>query len=641
MQEVAGPNDCLLHQNHTTEVKALKVLSKLILRRPLFFVALTLMLAIAAAFSAVGVSAYASTREQLAEVNAAYTTVAIPYNSQYQSAMPEGGKDGHEYRRYEDVLSGCSYILGMDERVLLGAAVRGMETLQITDYMPVYYNAIHAFADDVLGSMVLAVRCEAVDETLYDHSWSTNENDEWVMREYKDRLNAYTFSVVEQVCVMDGYIADSLSEVQIYTYFAKDGGSQIFEEGKTYLVRGCAERDLTFEEYGLGIRWIMLSFQQGPQSIALAEKRIEGEDGIRYTPIPEDELPLYAEYEGSVDDFLASDEGKIWREEIIPAYQATYHSVKLMLTDNLNSIYYFNNGTASLVEGRLFTYDEYKSGAKVCLVGQTYAEHNGLKVGDKLTMDLYSPDVGVPLRGSGTADTYISMDPMYSADLLSTEQEYEIVGIYTAPTSSIGVQNFGPNMFFAPKSSVPEVRNLGDAKDWQYRRMPILNSVILKYGTTEQFEQYMADNGWGGCFVYSDQGYSEVGEALQTALVSAERLLVVSLAVFAVVLCVYIFLIVNRIKPSVRTMRIVGVSQSKCFGQSLLAMIPLLLVAVALGAVLGGALFDTVSGAVVSELISFSPRVAVFCAATQFVLLALCEVVCFAVVSRRNLMNRK
>lgn len=617
----------------------MKVLSKLILRRPLFFTALTLMLAVVAAFSAVGMSAYSATSEQLAEVNAAYTTVAIPYNSQYQSAMPEGGKDGHEYRKYEDVLSGCPYISGMDERVLLGASVHGMKTLQITDYMPTYYQSVHAFSDDYLGSMILAVRCENVGEMIFDNTDGYIENGEWVEQACKDRYNTYTFAMIEPICVMDGF-ADPTGEVSVFTYFAKADGSHLFEEGKTYLIRGYAEHDPYLQpEIEQGS--LLLHFQQGDQDVTFSGEKVTGADDIRYAPIPEDELPLYAEYEGDVADFLASDAGKVWREEIIPAYQATYHSVKFMLTDNLNSIYYFNNGTASLVEGRLFTYDDYKSGAKVCLVGQTYAEHNDLKVGDKLTMDLYSPDVGAALRNSGTADTYISMNPMYSADFLKAEQEYEIVGIYTAPTSSIGVQNFGPNMFFAPKSSVPEVRNLGDSKDWQYRKMPILNSVILKYGTTEQFEQYMADNGWGDCFAYSDQGYSEVGEALQAAMTSAERLLIVSLAVFAIVLCVYIFLIANRIKPSLRMMRIIGVSRAKCFGQSMLAMLPLLFIAVAVGAVLGGLLFDTVSGAVVSDLIHFSPVVAVFCAAAQFALIALCEVVCFAVLSRKNLMNRK
>lgn len=619
----------------------MKVLSKLTHRRPLFFTALTLMLAIAAAFSAVGLSAYASTSEQLAEVNAAYTTVAIPHNSQYQSAMPEGGKGGHEYRKYEDVLSGCPYISGMDERVLLGAAVHGMETLQITDYMPTYYQGVHAFADDYLGSMVLAVRCENVGERIFDNTDGHIENGEWVEQACKDRYNTYTFTMIEPICVMDGF-ADPTGEVSVFTYFAKTDGSHLFEEGKTYLIRGYAEHD-PYLQPEIEQDSVLLHFQQGDQDVDVAffREKATDTDGIRYTPIPEDDLPLYAEYEGDVSDFLASDEGKVWREEIIPAYQATYHSVKFMLTDNLNSIYYFNNGTASLVEGRLFTYDDYKSGAKVCLVGQTYAEHNGLKVGDTLTMDLYSPDVGAASFTAGTADTYIGMNPMYSADLLKAEQKYEIVGIYTAPTSSIGVQSFGPNMFFAPKSSVPEVRSLDEAKDWQYRKMPILNSVILKYGTTEQFEQYMSDNGWGDCFVYSDQGYSEVGEALQAAMTSAERLLVVSLAVFGIVLCVYIFLIANRIKPSVRMMRIIGVSQSNCFGQAMLAMLPLLLIAVVVGAVLGGVLFDTVSGAVVSDLIHFSPSVAVMCAMAQFVLLVLCEAVCFAILSRKNLMNRK
>ena len=626
----------------------MKALSKLILRRPLFFTALTLMLAVAAAFSAVGVSAYSATSEQLAEVNAAYTTVAIPYNKEFGAFMPQSGEgDYHreilEGETLDDLLAKCPYVLGQDKRAVLAAVPEGMKSLHVMDYMTAYIWSLYAYADNIICQSVFAVHCDSVEINEYTDSeiptiFRRGPEDEWT-----GRFFCCNFSLIEPISTLErdyGIHHKFLME----TMLTEADGSSPFEAGKDYLICFSYHPD-PFIQRNIDEDVWFINFSNGMANPYNGMTVLEDEDGVRYMVRNDNAPPLYAEYEGDVHDFLESEDGKVWRDEIIPACEASQHAAKLMLTDNINSVYQFNTGAATLVDGRLFTKDEYDSGAKVCLISQLYADFNDLRVGDKLNMDIYAPDTKNNLGNHNSirfyADTYIEMNTLYSDCMLESEQEYEIVGIYTAPSTPLGSYALGPNMFFAPKSSVPEVRSLDEAKDWQYRKMPILNSVILKYGTTEQFEQYMSDNGWGECFVYSDQGYSEVGEALQAAMTSAERLLIVSLAVFVIVLCVYIFLIANRIKPSVRTMRIVGVSRAKCFGQSMLAMLPLLLIAVAVGAVLGGLLFDMVSGAVVSDLIHFSPAVAVFCAAAQFALLALCEVVCFAVLSRKNLMNRK
>lgn len=76
-------------------------------------------------------------------------------------------------------------------------------------------------------------------------------------------------------------------------------------------------------------------------------------DDTSYQLISNDTLPLYTQYDGDLEDFLNSEEGSVWRDTIIPGVKQNYCAVKLMLTDQLNSMYWFNTGDASILEGRM------------------------------------------------------------------------------------------------------------------------------------------------------------------------------------------------------------------------------------------------------------------------------------------------
>lgn len=84
-------------------------------------------------------------------------------------------------------------------------------------------------------------------------------------------------------------------------------------------------------------------------------------------------LPLYTEYSGNLDTFLNSEEGKLWKEEIIPMCRINQESESVILTDIVQSLYCFNTGDVSILEGRDFTYQDYLSGYATCLISAAYA----------------------------------------------------------------------------------------------------------------------------------------------------------------------------------------------------------------------------------------------------------------------------
>ena len=66
---------------------------------------------------------------------------------------------------------------------------------------------------------------------------------------------------------------------------------------------------------------------------------VSSEDDGTYQRLEADSLPFCAEYEGSVEEFLASDAGQVWRETILPMCQTNYESAGVILTDNLESMF--------------------------------------------------------------------------------------------------------------------------------------------------------------------------------------------------------------------------------------------------------------------------------------------------------------
>ncbi len=188
-----------------------------------------------------------------------------------------------------------------------------------------------------------------------------------------------------------------------------------FEAGKTYLLFGFGNgisglvetyspEDSTFHwTFGENIVELFVAdqtFGYGSYSddmdtgnMLFSWQKRKDADGVEYCTLTDDSLPFCAEYDGDWRAFLQSDAGAVWRDEIIPLCQRNHESVGVLLTDNVDSLLLFNDGSASMLDGRKFSASEYAGGDAVCLVSAAYASKNALSVGDRINLDLYQSDL--------------------------------------------------------------------------------------------------------------------------------------------------------------------------------------------------------------------------------------------------------
>lgn len=87
--------------------------------------------------------------------------------------------------------------------------------------------------------------------------------------------------------------------------------------------------------------------------------------------------------------------GEIWKD-YLAAWEKQQHSLPVVGTERLETVYSFLTNRASIIEGRSFTEEEYASGARVLILSEKMAARQNLKVGDKLTLQQYNPLYGDP-----------------------------------------------------------------------------------------------------------------------------------------------------------------------------------------------------------------------------------------------------
>ena len=619
------------------------ILVKLLKRTPIYTVLLTCLLAVGIAFSSISFAFYQAARQQLAEIDAGYTTAAIPYNADAHGYMPMEPGENIFIRRQvsmEELLEDTLVDYQLDRRVYLGAVVDGMDSLTPASNM-LYYTFE---ADCPYSASVFAVRCEDVQTTenkqyveTYDADGNSLGTETTVSTSYH-----YTFSVLKSVCFMDRgsaakeYVDTETGSVrstalppewlEVDTEIVNPDCTPAFEAGKTYLIRG----DCPLDTIGTGRS--SFSLENGVVSSGTEELTV---DGTTCTVVSGGVLPLYTEFSGSVDDFLNSEEGALWRDTIIPAIEQNYHSAKLMLSDNISSMYWFNTGEASILEGRLFTDAEYQDGESVCLVSASYAELNGLSVGDTLTMDLYHPNIGA-LRSMGEEDgTCMMIDPCMPENSLDLRMEYTIVGIYTAPSYANGTYAFGPDTILAPKASVTGVEDFEDAGTY----IPLLNSAMIANGSVEKLNAFLEEKGFSGSLLYFDQGYTEASAAVSTLLSNALRLFAAGCVFLVITAGLFLFLCMHKMRPTVISLRRMGISGKACWHEMQLAVVPMVLAAVLLGVGLCVLAFDQVGNMMLSAQMELPlPSTLAYNAINLFLLLLL-EGVCARRLTKVNLMQ--
>lgn len=599
---------------------------------------LALLLAVSVTFGCIGVCAKVSVDEQIETVSEQYITAAIPINDSddgfppfwYRLFVSAGREEDGPIPFTRQNAPTPPGLAAEDIRVILGAYVRGTEN--VTSYELEQYGFLSELYDMYASKLVvLAARCDSV--TYSDDSELVYNAD---------------FTVLDTLASHNAYSGVPIKAVTCSGLLTKDRTIP-YSPGKTYLLFGVDQMSYTIEQRDGKFMYVPDEEQLDSRILrwSLTPMADNGflfswdwwiENGYGLTSITSDSLPCRAEYTGSWDEFLSGREGRIWRDTILPMCEKNYAAATVILTDNVNSILAFNNGTASILEGRVISSREYKNGDRVCLVSAAWAKKNGVSVGDTIHMELYEAHV---IRATtltspvGSMDYATVQEPLKEENRIANDKAYTVVGIYTAPEFSAGVHSFDVNTVFLPKKAVSNAERFEDLTD------PALYSAILENGAAEKFEAAMAERGCAGMFEYHDQSYEDAAEAFLAARENAQRLFIIGISAFLLSAALFLFLSFRRMLPAARGLRLLGVKSASVQMDAFTAVAILAAVAVAGGTVLGGALFGMVTDALMSISLELPVRDEVLCGGVFLLFVTAAGFLLAYMMSRRSLMQRK
>ena len=298
----------------------------------------------------------------------------------------------------------------------------------------------------------------------------------------------------------------------------------------------------------------------------------------------------------TAEEYLATEEGKEKFGDVVEMFEKNIHSVPVVLTDSIMSMYNFSAGITPIKEGRAFTDEEYASGAQVCVISTALAKANDLKVGDRLEFQFYN-------RGKLYAeDTRLATDTEFYAPYfngitpITDTMEYEIVGICKNDKFLFGEHDFTPNTVFIPSASMTDeaVRENLNA-DWEPMSTK-LTSVIIENGKLYEFREEMESLGYGDCFLYSDEnGMTDVFLAAVERENHIKPIFCASAIVFAAVALICTILAGVIIKRTDEYKEILAQSRAKAYFAAVLSTFTFSACALLLGVIASYFLFDTVA----------------------------------------------
>ncbi len=624
---------------------------------------LVILLAAVISFQAIAFSALDAVQTQISAVGGQYTTAAVPKETAlwWRIFTSEDGNEIISPMLQRDQYPG---LLSEDRRGILNAHVTGCESVSAYEKDTFSNDAYDIFSRSFA---VLAVRCTRVSE--YDFTGNKvifDENNAPVgSEEFRQQDYVAAFAPESIVRMFPAYykLLPPMEEIHGSFPYLSDG-TLPFEEGKTYLLFCCifpSQKILTFDENGEVIyeyttpneyhlkvydhtisttesRGNWGSAQRGEFSDLLRSWKYKiGDDGVYRDYMDKDVLPFCAEYEGSVEDFLRSEAGTLWRDTILPFCQTNYESANVILTNDINSILWFNTGDAAIIEGRSFEAPKYANGEDVCLVSAAYAMKNGLSVGDSIEMDFYKSTIGTMSLSAKSSFSESQLcnvfEPCKEENRLNIKKNYTIVGVYSAPEFSISKHAFSANTIFIPKSSIPNASRYEDA--WH----SLLYSLILENGKADEFEAALEARDCGGLFAYYDQDYNVLAETLDVMRGNALRMLWIGSALFVLVAALFLLLFFRQTADPAKKLRLLGVSAKRVRRQRYLAAVLLIALASVLGAAGGAGLYGAVSTRILSSYVAMRPAALLVSTAAQAFLLLLAALVCTLATANQNLMQ--
>ncbi len=354
------------------------------------------------------------------------------------------------------------------------------------------------------------------------------------------------------------------------------------------------------------------------------------------------ETPTLVRLEGSAEDFLASEDGALWRK-VLDEMEISAHALAVLGTPKLETVSQFAKQETTISAGRTFTAQEYQKGSRVCILSESLAAANGLSVGDTISLQFYNTDDNIP--GQETNASANPVPSFYSSVLgfAGEAEDFTIVGLYRQSQEWIGdATSFLPNTVFVPEQAL--------SCETRTANCGVFSTLVLQNGAIDSVKALAAEAGYEDLFVYFDQGYSAIGGSLDAYDEVARLILPVGIAAWAGILALFLVLFPARQRRDLARMLSIGAEPQEARRHLLISSLGLAIPASILGAVISLILQNSVAEKMMAsaelenplELIQ-SPWVAPVLAVVQIALYSLIFYLFSLLTSRklRGLMGEK
>jgi hypothetical protein len=298
---------------------------------------------------------------------------------------------------------------------------------------------------------------------------------------------------------------------------------------------------------------------------------------------------LSEKWEEVTDNFYETEKVKKW-ENLGKAEDRFFEDTfPVVPTNKTEFLMEFNQGSASICDGRDITKEEYEEGDKVCIIHWKFAQINNLKVGDNLNLKLYYADyeksASQIFRANGTVSDFGLLNAQGEEYPVFEDSNYKIVGFYsnTANTEAEPTgYELGRNAVVIPSKSV---KNSDENNIVGYGPMKGYNTCFqIPNGTTKEYMEKFKALGISNLEVeFYDGGYEKLSSGMQNLKTVAVVLVAVSGATTLAILFFFVFLFISKQKKRTAIERSLGMNRKECT----LSMLYGILIIISIGSVIG------------------------------------------------------
>ena len=352
--------------------------------------------------------------------------------------------------------------------------------------------------------------------------------------------------------------------------------------------------------------WNYVSSEDG--FVTLTDQRkyyTRDEDGVQMTSISAEEyvpnycVPTIVKLDSTAEDYLRSEEGVLWRTTLAEM-EISHHGFPVLAVDKLGYQVTFAREQARIIEGRDFAESERINGSKVCIISETVATANGLKVGDTIDLQTYGYDLNINVQQKELRQsTSFPSAAVYSRAMgfTSNMESYTIVGLYrqtNAWQNQADPYGMTPNTIFVPKASITGKALVG--------KSGIFYTMVLQNGKLDAFKQYQEASGYPDLFICMDQGYAEIAAGLDAYEGVSSNALKIGIAGCVVIMLLFLSLFPFQQGKTLATMSSLGASRIMRVWHIFVSAVCLLIPGALIGGLVGSLLWERVAATLMESV---------------------------------------